>query len=188
MNIVAIIVYAVLMPLALRYFFKKARESRAEASQKMSDNQFIVKLPMNYFVVGLVVAVIFGTSLLVFSLSINKFPDGSELAVNIVFYSVLGGFTWLGIFLALKAIKHRVIVNGDRITVYSVLAKPYSFTFDEIISVFRELSYNRLKSERITIKIITGKVFAVENAEISYERLLQKIMLKVKGDYLEGFD
>ena len=46
-NIIATMICVVLATIALRYFFAKARESKAEASRMMTDEHFIVKLPIN---------------------------------------------------------------------------------------------------------------------------------------------
>ena len=172
----------------MRYFFVKAQESKAEANQTMSDEYFIIKLPMNFFVPGVAGIIVFATIMLGFTLFPNETSDGSRLTVMILFYCVCGGFTWLCLFLALKTVKFKVVVKGDEIIVYSVFSKPYSFIFGEIVSVLREVKNNQLKSERMVIETITGKTFVVESAEISYERFLRKIKSEVKSELLEGFD
>jgi hypothetical protein len=188
MNIIAIIIYAILMPITIRYFFVKARESKAEAGQPMSDEDFIIRLPMNFFAIGVAGTILFGTIMLGFTLFPNEPPDESELTGMILFYIVFGGFLWLCVFLALKTVKFKVVVKGDKITVYSMLIKPYSFMFSEIVSVFREVKYNQLKSERMVIETITGKTLIVESAEISYERFLRRVKSDVRSEFLEGFD
>lgn len=188
MSTIAIIIYAALMPIALRYFFVKARESKVEETQTMSDENFIVKLPRSFLALGVAGTILFGTIMLGFTLFSNEPLDGSKFPVMIIFYAVFGGFIWLCIFLALKTVKFKVVVKGDKITVYSVLSEPYSFMFTEIVSVFREANNNQLKSERMVLEIATGKTLVVESAEISYERLLRRIKSEVKNKLLEGFD
>ena len=188
MNVITIIIYVVLMPITLRYFFAKAREARIEASQAMSDEHFIIRLPMNFFVLGVVGIIFFGTIMFGFTLFHSESPDSSNPATMIVFYAVFGGFTWACVFLALRTAKFKVMVDSDTITVHSMFIKPYSFTFSEIISVYREEKFNRVKSELLEIKTITGKKFVVESAEISYERFLRRIRAEVKTEFFDGFE
>ena len=188
MNIIAIIIYAVLMPIALRYFFAKAREAKTEASQRMTDRRFIIRLPMNYFTLGIAGTILFASIMLVLTLSPNETSETSKPVAMIIFYAVFGGLVWLCVFLTMKTVRSKVYVDDERITVYSVLGKPYSFTFKEISSVLREEKYNRLKSELIEIKTTMGKVFVVDSAYVSYERFLRRIKSEVKGELTEGFE
>ena len=58
------------------------------------------------------------------------------------------------------------------------MRKEYSFTFDEIVSVVRQVKKNKVKSERLIIKTCAGKKLIVENAEISYDRFKKVIISK----------
>ncbi|MCL2860500.1 MAG: hypothetical protein FWF46_08165 [Oscillospiraceae bacterium] len=88
---------------------------------------------------------------------------------NIIFYIIFGLFFFLGAYLALKALKFKVIVQGEDISVYDIFIKTYTFKFDDIVLVTRQVKKNQLNSERMVIKTKLGKKLIVESAEIAYK-------------------
>jgi len=137
---------------------------------------------------GVVGIILFATIMLGFTLFPNEASGGSDLPIMIIFYAFFGGFILFFFYLALRTVKFKVVVDGDKITVYPMFFKPYSLTFNEISSVVREESFNRLKSELLEIKTTTGKLFVVDSAYISYERFSHRIRSEVKSEFLDGFD
>lgn len=87
-----------------------------------------------------------------------------------------------------KTITFKVIVEGNKITVFSAFRKPYSFTFSEIALAVRQVKNNQKKSERIVITTSNGKRLIVENAEIGYKRFAKRIQSEVKKELLVGFE
>ena len=94
----------------------------------------------------------------------------------------------MGTYLLFKALTFKVFVKDNRITVCSGLKKPYSFVFSEINIAIRQIKNNRIKSERIVVKTITGKKLIIESTEISYFRFLDRISSEVSRDRLVGFE
>ena len=80
------------------------------------------------------------------------------------------------------------IVKNEKITVYSILKKPYSFTFNEVNLVVRQVKKNKEKSERIVIKTTLGRKLIVESGEIAYKMFAKKVESEVEKKYLFGFN
>lgn len=180
MNI-GIILSAIFIPACVMATFAMIQKSNVKTNKTMTDKQFVVMIPKIVLVIGVICDLMSVVVLLVFTLFSQKLP-------HVIFYIVFGSFLWLGTYLILKTLKFKVIVKGEEITVYSIFAKPYTFTFDEIIFAMRQVKRNQVKSERIVIKTIFGKRFIVESQEISYKRFSQRIKSEVKSEYLVGFE
>lgn len=180
MNI-GIILSAIFIPASVMTLFSVLQKSNVKTSKTMTDKQFVVMIPIFVLIIGITCDLMSVMILLGFTLFSQKFP-------HIIFYIVFGLFLWLGTYLVLKTLKFRVIVKDKEITVCSIFAKPYTFTFNEIISVQLQVKKNQVKSERIVIKTVFGKRLIVESTEISYKRFLQRIKSEVKSEYLVGFE
>ena len=168
------------LPVCVAAVICAVRKPACKTNSKISDETFTVMLPPAVSVVGAACALLSLTVLLGFSL-------GSAQQPHFVFYVVFGLFFWIGSYLFLKALKFRVTVTGEEITVSPLFFKSYTFAFDEIVSVVRQVKINQTRSERIVIKTSSEKKFVVENAEIGYARFLQKITQKVDKEILFGF-
>lgn len=131
--------------------------------------------------IGGFLAIICVIILLCFTLFSGEIP-------HIIFYVVFGLFLWLGMYLVLKTLCFRVIVKNETITAVPLFRKPFTFTFDEITSVVRQVKENRTKSERMVIRTKSGKKLIVESAEISYIRFMNRIKSEVNAEYLHGFE
>ena len=180
MNI-GVILSAILVPLGLILFFSALRKSSSKASEKASDENFVVMLPHAVLMLG----IFFDLILAVPIIGVTFF---SEELPHIIFFIVFGSGIFLGTYLALKALRFKVIVKGKEITVHNIFGEHYTFMFSEIILVVRRVKKNRVKSERMVIKTKSGKKLIVESAEIAYDRFLKRIKSEVKGEYLFGFD
>lgn len=180
MNI-GIILSAIFIPACVMTIFSAIQKSNIKTSKTMTDKQFVVMIPKIVLVIGITCDVMSVMVLLGFTLFSQELPHA-------IFYIVFGLFLWLGTYLVFKTLKFRVIVKGEEITVCSIFAKPYTFTFSEIISAVRQVKRNQVKSERIVIRTVFGKRLIVESTEISYKRFLQRIKSEVKSEYLFGFE
>lgn len=89
-------------------------------------------------------------------------------------------FFWLGSFAIIAILRYRIVVDGDRMTVYPYFSKAYTVTFDEIVSVYWHEIYVprgmnvkgvqlRTKKHRLSV---TEKMFA-------YEQFKKKVFVSV---------
>jgi uncharacterized membrane protein YjgN (DUF898 family) len=179
MNIETILT-ATFVPVCVTLIFALLGKTNISEFDEMSHEQFIVSLPKTFFVIGLI-------SDLFFAVAIIGLPFISKENPHVGFCIIFGLFLWLGTFLILKAWRFRVVVNGEDITVYSIIRVPYTFTFSDIISVRRQVKRNRIKSERIIVKTKSGRKLILESSEISYEKFQMKIKSKVCPELLIGF-
>ena len=154
---------------------------RHKPSKRMSDENFTVTLPE---IIGFIGAIAVFTAIAV----MLGFTFLSAEKPHLFFYITFGTLLWLGLYLMIKTFTFKVVVMGNLITVYSTFRKPYSFTFADILSVLRQVKNNQVKSERMMIRTICGKKLIVESAEISYNRLLNRIYIEVPQDRLVGFE
>lgn len=176
-----IIISAIFIPACLSLVFSLIQKKSIKINKTMSNENFTVMMPDMFLSLGVITILISFLLMMGFTLFSEELP-------HYVFYVFTGLFIWVGMYLIVQTLTFRVNVNGEKITVYSFLRKPYSFTFNDIASAVRQVKNNQLNSERIVIKTLSGKRLIVENAEISYKRFRDKIQMKVKSEYLTGFD
>lgn len=177
---IKIILSAILIPPGIMLIFSLLGKEKSKKSKKMTDDNFAVMIPN--------IAIIVGTLLVIEALALLLgFTFLSAERPHFIFYLFVGLFLWFGIYLIIRTISFKVVVKKEKITVFSFLRKEYSFTFDEIVSVVRQVKKNKVKSERLIIKTCAGKKLIVENAEISYDRFKKVIISKVKREILIGF-
>lgn len=181
MKYFSIIIFSTLLSLILSIVFVSIQKSNHKKSSKMTDNNFTVQLPSFVALLGgllCLIALIMGIGFTFFS---NESP-------HFIFYLCLGFFFLPGIYLILKTVCFKVIVNDKNVKVFSIIKKPYSFNFDEVITAVRQTKKNQVKSERIVVKTIHGQKLIVESAEVAYKRFVKKIKTEVKNECLHGFD
>jgi len=180
MNI-GIILTAIFAPACVMVILSVVQKSNTTISKTMSDEYFVVLLPKFVLVIGSTCAIMSALVLLGFTIFSEELP-------HVIFYITFGLGIWLGMYLILKALRFRVIVKREKITVYSICSRPYAFTFNEIISAVRQVKRNQVKSERVVLKTKSGKKLIVESSEISYKRFLKRIKSEVKSEFLFGFE
>lgn len=178
---IGIILSAIFVPACVMLIFLVIQKTGDKKSKTMSDEDFTVIIPSIVSIIGAMCALEFTVVILCFTFLSDEHP-------HFIFYVTTGLFFWLGIYLIIKTLTFKVIVKEEKITVFSAFKKPYTFTFSEIISVVRQVKKNQLKSERLVIKTADGKKLIVESLEISYKKFAKKIQLKVKSEYLVGFE
>ena len=159
------ILSAIFIPVLIVILFAIIRS--AQINFKNSTADIIVTVPKMVMSIGIV-------SVLSFTLVVIGFTLFSEEKPHIVFYLIFGLFIWLGTFLIIKTLMFKVIVTKNKITVFPVLNKSYSFTFDQIVSATRQTKNNQVKSERIVIKTDKNKKLIVESSELSYKKFKNK--------------
>ena len=183
-----VIIGFTLLGVVLWLFYSSIAKAKIAADGKMTDELFCVMLPKAILILGVVVVFMCAMVILFFSIFPKNPSEAPTAPQGIVFFIVFGGFSLLGLYLALRAAKFKVVVEGEKVTVYPIFIKPYTFTFYEIVSVIRQVSKNKLKSEGLLIKTISGKNLRIESAEISYDRFLRRIKAEVKSELLIGFE
>lgn len=175
-----IILMAILVPTSVSLVFSIMESSKVKISKKMTDENFTVMIPNIVIMIGALAAFMSCTVMLCFTFFSDEVPHP-------IFYVTCGLLLWVGVYLIIKTLTFKVIVEGDKITVFSAFRKPYSFTFSEIVSAVRQVKNNQKKSERIVIKTSGGKRVIVENAEINYKRFAKRIQTEVNKERLDGF-
>lgn len=175
------ILSAILVPACVMLIFSVIQKNGVKKSKTMSDENFTVMIPSIVLIIGIICALMSTAVLLGFTFLSDERP-------HFIFYVTFGLFFWVGLYLILRTLTFKVIVKGERITVFSAFKKPYTFTFSEIVSAVRQVKKSQTKSERLVIKTVDGKKLIVESLEISYKRFAKKVQLEVKNEYLVGFE
>lgn len=168
-------------PVCVFLLFGLIMASKNKINKQSRKNSFTVYIPEFAAAIGVIGMVLSTIIVLIFSFSSRKIP-------HIIFYIVFGFFLYVCAYLIVRTFKWKVVVCNDIITVYPLLSKPYSFTVNNIVSAKRQVKNNKVKSERIVIRIDNGKKLIVENAEVSYMRFLKIIKLNANPEVLKGFD
>lgn len=164
----------VVLPTIMNKIHKQVKTSKTK-------EEFVVSIPRIVFWIGAVESTI---CLLVMTL----FTVFSDPDPHWIFYITFGLFSLLGLYLVVKTVTFYVVVKGDLITVYSATRRPYSFRFQEIVLVKRQVKQTYYgPRERMIIKAKDKKRVIVESSEISYFRMLDKIKNEVSDDLRTGF-
>ena len=178
---IGVVLSAIFVPACVILVFSIMQKNSIKRSKEMTDSDFTVRIPDMVIIIGAMGALMGTFIMLLFTFVSDEYPD-------LIFYVFFGLYVWVGIYLIVKTITFKVIVKGEKITVFSIFKKPYTFTFDEIVSVVRQVKKNKKKSERLVIKTAGRKRLIVENIEIAYQIFLKKIQSEVKKEYLHGFE
>lgn len=181
---ISIILFVVLLPICISSFVNINHKIAKRASKRASKNNFIVYAPEIYAIIGFLVAFVFGTFML-FSPLLWPNENGKSL---IFFYISFGAFVLLGIYIIIKTLRFRIVVERVFLTVYPLFQKSYSFTFDEVKTVTRQIKkrYNG-RTERIIILTNQGKRVVVDSSFVSYKKLVKIIQENITVSKLIGF-
>lgn len=131
---------ALLLPLCVIMTFHIIKRSNYQENRKMSDENFIVFIPKMVATIGLIGSLL---ALVVFII----FVFFSEQKLHWIFYFVFSTMFGWGVYLVLKTLRFKVIVNKNTIEVTPTFSKTYSFMFEDIISVKRQT-----KKIKLTLK------------------------------------
>lgn len=148
-------------------------------NSKIKDN-FIIKIPDAFVLLGAILDFVCVLIMVCFTLFSDEKP-------HYIFYVIFGFFTFVGLYLIVRTITFKVVVKGKTITVFSAMRRPYTFTFDDVISVVRQVKQNKVNSERMIIRTKSKRKLILENAEISYANMLVRIKSEVPAEFLKGF-
>lgn len=155
------------------------------SEQKAASKKLTVSIPNICATIGIITAIVFGGFIL---LSPWIWPNESDDS-RIIFYVIFGAFFWLGIYLIMKTIRFRIVVDENQITVYPLFSRAYTFTFEDINSVERQTkNMNRRKAERIVIRTKQGRKVIAEDAFVAYFKLVDKIQACVDASKRKGFE
>ena len=151
--------------------------------KKQQSKGFTVSVPQVFVVVGVLDVIVFGLFIVLSSLI---WPD--ESAKNrITFYVVFGLFVLLGIYMIVKALRSRIVVENEQIKVTPVASKSFVFTFDDIETVKRQVKKRyKGQAERIIIHTKQGKKITVDSSYVSYKKLVKRIIEVVEKSKLLG--
>lgn len=151
--------------------------------KKQQSKGFTVCVPQAFVVVGALDVIVFGLFIVLSSLI---WPD--ESAKNrITFYVVFGLFVLLGIYMIVKALRSRIVVENEQIKVTPVASKSFVFTFDDIETVKRQVKKRyKGQAERIIIHTKQGKKITVDSSYVSYKKLVKRIIEVVEKSKLLG--
>lgn len=151
--------------------------------KKQQSKGFTVCVPQTFVVVGALDVIVFGLFIVLSSLI---WPD--ESAKNrIAFYVVFGLFVLLGIYIIVKALRSRIVVENEQIKVTPVASKSFVFTFDDIETVKRQVKKRyKGQAERIIIHTKQGKKITVDSSYVSYKKLVERIIEVVEKSKLLG--
>ena len=126
--------------------------------------------------------------LVIFSILAIYFFFTTKGQLHWSFYMFYGVFVSVSLFMIILSKKWKVIVKKDNIMVYPLIGEKYSFSFDEIISIERQVKRNRRKSERVIIKTNTKKRLIVESAHISYFKFILYLLERTESNIRCGFE
>lgn len=152
------------------------------SSQKATKDKFTVSIPNICATIGTITAIVYGGFIL-FSPMI--WPNENDSMI--IFYVIFGAFFWLGIYLVIKTLRFRIVVEENQITVYPLFARAYTFTFEDINSVERQTKKQRKGlAERIVIRTKQGKRIIAEHTFIAYFKFVDKIQASVDASIFEN--
>lgn len=174
------ILFAILLPFFMTLVFTSIAKSNKKANKKMTDERFTMFFPRFYLAIGVMGAAV------VLLLWI-AFEFLQEEPLHILFYFIMGPIFLTGIYMILKVLTFKVEVDGNNITYYSALRKPYTFTFDDITSVLRQVRKHNTRLERLVIRTKSGRKIILECSEVGYKRISKRIKNEVKKECLSGF-
>lgn len=134
---------------------------------KMNDNYFIIRYPKLYLDAGIVCLVGFLIFMLGFTFFSSKEP-------HVFYYIMISVLICMSVYSIVGTIKVKIVVHNN-ITVYQIVGKPYSFSFEEITSVRRITTKGKTKFEWLIIKTSNKKKLEVEMGQSSYNRIKKRI-------------
>lgn len=182
----SIILSSIFVPACVTLLFHIIHATTYKASsKKVAKDQFTVCVPNICAVIGALTAIVFG----VFILSSPIIWSNESGYSMIAFYVIFGVFFWLGIYLIIKTIRFRIVVEKNKITVYPLFSRAYTVTFEDINTVIRQTKkQHKGLAERIVISTKQGKKIIAEHTFVAYFKLVDKIQNCVDSSKLKGFE
>ena len=146
-----------------------------------SNDNFIITLPRILITLNIIINLIVTIVMILHTFFAKEIP-------HIIFYILFGTIFLIGLYIIIKVSTYKIIINEKNITIHSIFKKPYTFTFDDIVFVKREIknTYYHL-AEKIIIKNTVGKKIIVESLCQNYEKFIVKVKENVDDSKLYGF-
>lgn len=109
--------------------------------------------------------------------------------VHFIFYIVFGSGIWAGIYMIIYQMRFCIVVEQEKITVYPLFRRSYSFTFHDVYTVKRQTkNLYKGQTERIVLRTEQGKKVIVESSFVNYFKFTEQIQNCVDASKLSGFD
>ena len=151
--------------------------------KRATKNSFTVYIAEQYAVIGALDVLILGL-FIVFSPILWPNENIKSMAI---FYIVFGVGVLLGVYIMIKSLRFRIVVKNENLTVYPLLSKSYTFTFDDIETVKRQVKKRyEGQAERIVIRTNQGRKVIAESLFVAYRKLIEKIHENVDESKLIG--
>lgn len=176
-----IILSAIFIPVCIVALFSILDSSNKPVSKVQEKDTYVVQIPRIVLIIGAIYTAMSVIIILSFTFLSSERPP-------IVFYILFGGGVWIGSYLVLKTNKRKIIIKKEKITVYPLFSRPYTFDIEEVVFVQRQVKNNRQKSERIVIYTSGGKKLIVESLETSYFCFSELIKNGARPEALHGFE
>lgn len=169
-----------LVPLTLLMVIGVIKKLKTKVKKEMTDDDFVYYIPNFVSLLG------FTASLVTLGLVIMFVFSGQEL--HPIFFIFFGGVFFYGLYLVIFALKYKIVIKNNNLTVYSLIFHPYTIKFEDIVSAKRKLDNNKYNTEKTVIKTRNGKRFKIDSTGVSYYRLISRIKNEVNEEYLIGFE
>lgn len=177
---IEIIISAILGPLFVVSVISFIQRLSGKIKTAGDKNSLIVEYPKAITFIGTLLDIVFICMGILFTIFSEETP-------HIIMYIIIGVFVWIGFYMIFKTLTFKLIIEDNKITVYSSFRKPYQITFDNISSVKRQVKENRAGSERLVIKTDTNKKVIAESSAIGYRELKRIIKDNIDKSKLMGF-
>lgn len=149
-------------------------------TSEFTNENFVVMYPRITVIIG-IMGILIGASLFGAGIYLNEIEDP-------IFYVVFGVFILIGIYLLLKSVRWKIVVSGDEITIHPVYGDAYTFSFSDIASVKRQVSGDKTKPDKVTLKTNFDKRIVFDSMCVSYHFFVSRLKAEVNSEYLSGFD
>ena len=176
---------ALITPTVIVFFLALIRYFSEKESQKMTNRSFCVRSHKSFSLVS--VAWLAMSTCIYIGLQSDKtylsnvtFRYGMDAFLAMMFF--------LSIYLIIFVFMHKIVVNGNVITVFYVFRRHRTFSFNDIVRVKRKVVGHRWQVEKFIVETSGGKKFSFESTEIAYDRFVKALCNKVIRSKLIGFE
>ena len=123
-----IILSAIFIPVCIVALFSILDSSNKPVSKVQEKDTYVVQIPRIVLIIGAIYTAMSVIIILSFTFLSSERPP-------IVFYILFGGGVWIGSYLVLKTNKRKIIIKKEKITVYPLFSRPYTFDIEEVVFV-----------------------------------------------------
>lgn len=178
MNLVMIL--AIFIPACIALLVNVFLVNTDKAPKGKSKHRYAVYLSQLVLMIGIVGVIFLG--MFVF---LAPFIWGD---VHFIFYIVFGSGIWAGIYMIIYQMRFCIVVEQEKITVYPLFRRSYSFTFHDVHTVKRQTkNLYKGQAERIVLRTEQGKKVIAESSFVNYFKFTEQIQICVDLSKLSGF-